>query len=329
MRILIVGGTRFVGRHLTEAALAAGHDVTLLHRGRTGGDLYPQATHLLADRNGDLSVLAAGAWDATVDVSAYVPRQVNALADALDERAGQYAYVSSVSAYDADRLEPNFTEDAPLRELDDPATEEVTEQTYGGLKTACERVAANRFGSSTLIVRPTYVVGPYDHLCRFTFWLERIARGGEVLAPGEPGAAIQVIDARDFAEWTIQMLGRAAGGVFHTVSPAPPFSFRELLELMVAEAGPPGTTLTWVDPQFLGDRGVDGESLPLWSAFDPDAAANAANPAAAYAAGLSPRPLRDTMRETLAYARKHPLPPPAERLTPEREARLLAEWHER
>lgn len=328
MRILVIGGTRFVGRHLTQAALDGGHDVTLLHRGRTGADLFPQAMHLLADRNGDLSVLADGAWDATLDVSGYLPRQVRDLADALDGRGGRYAYVSSVSAYGVP-AGPNFTEDSPLRKLDDPTTEEITDHTYGALKAACERVAMDRFGASTLIVRPTYVVGPHDQSGRFTYWVNRIARGGEVLAPGEPDAAIQVIDARDLAGWTIELLERGTGGVFHTVTPAPPFSFRQLLELMVAEVGPPGTTLTWLDPDFLGDRGITEENLPLWSAFDPEAASSAANPAAAYAAGLSPRPLRETVRDTYEHARRHPLPAHAARLSPDQETRLLAEWRQR
>ncbi|GAA3189621.1 NAD-dependent epimerase/dehydratase family protein [Dactylosporangium siamense] len=328
MRILIVGGTRFVGRHITEAALAAGHEVTLLHRGQTGPDLFPAAVHLRADRNSLPDGLLAGDWDATVDVSGYLPRQVDGLADALDGRGGRYVYISSVSVYDVP-AGPGFAENSPLLELDDPTVDEVTDETYGPLKAACERVAAERFGTSTLIVRPTYVVGPHDHLSRFTFWVERVARGGEILAPGPRDAAIQVIDARDLADWTIRLLGRPGGGVFHAVSPAPPFSFEELLEAMVAEVGPPGTKLTWVDPDFLGERGLTAEALPLWSAFDVEKDLNAANPAAAFAAGLSPRPLRETVRETYESAVRDPLPPPAARLTAEQETRVLAEWHQR
>ncbi|GGM12418.1 NAD-dependent epimerase/dehydratase family protein [Dactylosporangium sucinum] len=327
MRMLVVGGTRFVGRHIVEQAIGRGHDVTLLHRGRSGAGLFPQAAHILADRNGDLSGLGHGSWDVTVDVSGYLPRQVRDLADALDERGGRYVYISSVSVYD--NPPPGFTEDAALRELPDPTIEEITDETYGGLKAACERVAHERFGSGTLIVRPTYVVGPYDHLCRFTWWVERVARGGEILAPGPPGAAVQVIDARDLASWTLDMIERREAGVFHTAYPRPPFPFRDLLEAMVVEVGPPGTTLTWVDPDFLGDRGVDADSLPLWSAFDPEAAGNLADPSAALAAGLSPRPLSATIRETHDHAIRHPLPPPPARLTPEREAALLTEWRER
>src|SRR5580704_8625189 len=164
MRILVIGGTAFVGRHITQAALDAGHDVTLFHRGRTGAELFPQATHLTGDRNTDLSALGAGEWDATIDVSAYLPRQVRSLAAQLGAgqgqpgRGGHHVYISSVSAYRTP-VSPGFTEDAPLGELANPDTEVVDEQTYGGLKAACERVATELYGEKAVtIVRPTYVI---------------------------------------------------------------------------------------------------------------------------------------------------------------------------
>ncbi|GAA4246362.1 NAD-dependent epimerase/dehydratase family protein [Dactylosporangium darangshiense] len=328
MRVLIIGGTQFVGRHITEAALGRGHDVTLLHRGRTGADLFPQARHVLADRNGDLAQLEGLAFDATIDVSAYVPGQIRRLADALPD-SGQYVLVSSVSVYD--QPPAGYTEDGPLYEAA-PGDEDVTETSYGPLKVACERAAVERFGDATLIVRPTYVIGPHDHLIRFTWWVERIARGGEVLAPGERGSSIQYVDARDMAAWIVAMAESGTAGVFHAAAPAyapeRPFSFGDLLEAMVAEAGPPGTTLTWVDPGFLLERGIGGDELPLWPAPDRDAAVNRADPSAAFAAGLSPRPLRESIRDCLADARTNPRTAP-QRLTPEREAELLREWHER
>src|SRR5215469_4368041 len=187
MRILIIGGTVFVGRHITEAALAGGHEVTLFHRGRSGSELFAQAAHLFGDRNDDLSPLSAGSWDATIDVCGFFPRQVRSLADALGGRGGQYLFISSTSAYRTP-VAPGFNEDAPLAELDDPAAEEITEENYGGLKVAGERAAFELFGvDNTTVIRPTYVVGPRDHSYRFTWWVDRIARGGNVLAPG--GAA--------------------------------------------------------------------------------------------------------------------------------------------
>ena len=160
VRILSIGGTGFVGRHGTEAALAGGHDVTVFHRGRSGADLFASATHLLGDRNEDLSALSAGSWDATIDVCAYFPRQVRSLAGALDGRGGHYVYISSTSAYKTP-VAPGFTEDAPLAGLDDPATEEITDETYGGLKVAGERLAVDLF-PRTPMARQTSVIRSHD-----------------------------------------------------------------------------------------------------------------------------------------------------------------------
>jgi len=327
MRILIIGGTVFVGRHITEAALAHGHDVTVFHRGRSGKDLFAGTAHLFGDRNEDLSALSAGSWDATIDVCAYFPRQVRSLADALGGRGGRYVFVSSTSAYRTP-VAPGFTEDAPLAELDDPATEEVTDETYGGLKVACERMAADMFASSGVtVVRPTYVVGPHDRSGRFTWWVERIARGGTVLAPGGAADPIQVIDARDLSDWIVSLVSRSVTGTFHAVSPAPPYGFGDLLDEIAAEVAPPGTALTWVDADFLLDRGENAESIPLWPGGDSEREINTADPARALAAGLAPRPIRQTVAAVHAAEQASPTPiPSGTGLTAEREAELLADW---
>ncbi len=327
MRILVMGGTAFVGRHITKAALDAGHEVTLFHRGRAGAGLFPQAAHLSGDRNADLTALDNGQWDATIDVSAYVPRQVRSLAATLGERGGHYVFISSVSAY-ATPVAPGYTENTALAEPPDPDTEEITEQTYGGLKVACERAAAEIYGDAGItIVRPTYVIGPHDRTYRFTWWVERIARGGTVLAPGDPADPIQVIDARDMAIWIVALASRAHAGAFHAVSPAPPFGFGDMLETIAAEVGPPSTELTWVGQDFLLASGENGDSLPLWPGGDSDSALNAADPSAAYAAGLAPRPLCQSIAETHAAEAVDPTPQrPGTGLSPAREAELLARW---
>jgi 2'-hydroxyisoflavone reductase len=328
MRILIIGGTVFVGRYITEAALAGGHDVTVFHRGRSGADLFASATHLLGDRNEDLSALSAGSWDATIDVCAYFPRQVRSLAGALDGRGGHYVFISSTSAYKTP-VAPGFNEDAPLAGLDDPATEEITDETYGGLKVAGERLAAELFGRTT-VVRPTYVIGPHDNSGRFTWWVERIARGGEVLAPGGAADPIQVIDARDLGSWVVSLVAGSVDGVFHAVSPAPPFGFGDLLEAMAAEVAPPGTSLTWVDADFLLDAGETAETIPLWPGGDSERDINTADPARAFAAGLRPRPVRQSIADVHAAELAAPRPPrPGVGLSADREAELLAAWHAR
>jgi 2'-hydroxyisoflavone reductase len=328
MRILVIGGTQFVGRHIVEAALAAGDDLTLFHRGQTNPDLFADVEHRLGDRNGDLSVLADGEWDATIDCSAYVPRQVRSLAAALGGRAGRYVHISSVSAYAPATFRSGMSEDAPLAVLDDPQTEEVTELTYGGLKALCERAALEAFGATSdspvSIVRPTYVAGPYDHTRRFTWWVERIARGGTVLAPGPEDNPFQVIDVRDLAAFVTLLAHGKAAGTFHTVSPAPPFSFSDFLATVIGEVGPAGTELVWADPTMLAEAGVTETSLPLWEGTAPESKLSAADPDRAITAGLRPRPLTQTISEV----HEHELANPATAadqvgLDPARERELL------
>jgi 2'-hydroxyisoflavone reductase len=324
MRILIVGGTAFVGRHIAQAALDDGHDVTLFHRGKTGEGLFKEATHLLGDRDDDLSGLAGRSFDATIDTCGYFPRQVRSLAAALNGSGGRYVFISSVSAYSA-AVPWNYSESAPLAEVSDEDATEITYQNYGGLKVACEQVATQLFGPDTTIIRPTYVIGPYDRSYRFTWWVDRLARGGRVLAPGHPDDPIQLIDARDQGSWIVSLLERSITGTFHTVNPAPPFGFGQMLADIAAEVAPQGTELVWVDSAFLVAHDVDGNTLPLWAEGDSEGAnLSAANPAAAFAAGLSPRPLRQTVADIRTA---EPVPArPGVGLAPERETELLATW---
>lgn len=183
-----------------------------------------------------------------------------------------------------------------------------------------------RLDGKALVVRPTYVVGPYDYTHRFTYWVERIAAGGEVLAPRLDGYGIQVIDARDQAEWTIDMIERRAAGTYHTVSPAPPFTFEQMLQAIVDAVAPPGTAITYVDSAFLAENGVTGEHLPLWYDNEPGDLGLNCNPRRAYEAGLRPRPLEQTIRETLEHERRTPTPGDPVGLPPGREAELLRAW---
>lgn len=327
MRILMIGGTKFVGRHITAAALAAGHDVTLLHRGRTGADLFPEAEHRLADRNDPdaLAILADGQWHATIDVSAYFPGQVTALADALGERAGKFVFISTASVYHPEHA--GFTEDSRLFELDpnESVPTEITETTYGPLKVACERVAQDRFGADTLIVRPTYVIGPWDSLRRFDHWVHRVARGGDILAPGMPSDPLQVIDARDIADFVMTSLASGTSGPIHLVGASASYTFGDLLAEIRAGVGSPDATITWVDNAFLLDAGETAETLPLWSQGDPiENLASTADPTASLKTGLVPRSIADSARDVLSTSLA-----PDGMLTAEREAELLERWRTR
>ena len=328
MRILIIGGTAFVGRHIAQAAADRGHDLTLFHRGTTGADLFPKATHLSGDRDADLSALSAGSWDATIDMCAYFPRQVRSLAAALRGRGGRYVFISSVSAY-SPSVPAGYDESAPLAEIGDPDATEITDANYGGLKVACEQSGAELFGPGTTIIRPTYVIGPYDRSYRFTWWVDRIARGGAVLAPGDPADPVQLIDARDQGSWIVSLLERSVTGTFHAVSTAPPFGFGDMLAAIAAEVAPAGTRLTWAGSDFLRKAGVDGAALPLWDEGDASVAnMNTADPAAAFAAGLTPRPLRETVADIYAEDRAPSAGRPRVGISAEREAELLAQWAE-
>ncbi len=302
MKILVIGGTQFIGRHVVAELLARGDEVTLFHRGRTNPSLFPEVTHILGDRNSDLSGLASGDWDATIDTSAYFPRQVKLLAEHLGVRGGTYVHVSSVSAY-ASPIEAGYSEDAPLQTLLDPTIEEVTGQTYGGLKALCELEAQRSFRHVPVaIVRPTYVVGPYDHTQRFTWWIEMMARGGDVLVPGPKENPFQVIDVRDLADFMVTLAHAQTAGTYHTVSPPSALTFAGFLELVKTVVGPSDVNLEWVEPSLLREVGVDESVFPLWAGDDPDRNVGAANPERAYTAGLAPRQLRDTIEDTHAWA---------------------------
>jgi 2'-hydroxyisoflavone reductase len=327
MRILFIGGTRFVGRAMAAAAIAAGHQVTLLHRG--GGDdrLFPEATHLHADRNGDLAVLATGDWDATVDVSAYLPRQVESLATALAGRGGHHVYISTVSVY-RDPDGPGADEGAPVWDPAPDDVHEVTGETYGPLKVACELAARNRYGDRLAIVRPTYVVGPHDPTGRFTWWVARASRGRPMLAPGPADVPMQLVDARDMGAWVVSLAERQQAGTFTAAQPAS--TFGDMLAGTAAAAGG-GAELVWVDADWLLEQGIGGGEQPLWSEGRSDWAL-AMSTDRASDAGLTHRSLAETVRDTQAWIREmgeDNVPGTGNWLSAERESDLLTAWSAR
>ena len=228
MRILVLGGTSFVGRAVVEDALRTGAEVTLFGRGKTGPGLFPGLTRLTGDRDtGDYTALGAGRWDAVVDVSGYVPRHVGQAMDALDGRAGRYLFISSHAVYQLDGIGPGSTEDTPRRP---PVrdTEELTNDTYGPLKVACEDDVVARYGARATIVRPGKVAGPHDWQPGLTYWVRRAARGGRVAVPGDPRQPVQVVDSRDLARLIVQLLADDRPGAFHAIGPATPVTHRPL-----------------------------------------------------------------------------------------------------
>lgn len=329
MDLLVLGGTRFVGRHLVELARIKGHHVTMFNRGQTGPALFPDLEQIHGDRDGGLGVLAGRSWDAVIDTCGYVPRLVADSARALRGLARHYTFVSSVSAY-AEPLLEGLDEAHPLAGLADPTTEIVTGESYGGLKAACERAACEQFGGAVLIVRPGLIVGPYDSTDRFPYWPRRIARGGEVLAPGDPDLPVQVIDARDLAAWMLVAIERELTGPYNAVGPHEPLSMRECLEGIAAALGV-SPRWTWVDEAFLLAHGVEPwTQIPLWVTAS-DRLHGTISGAHARDAGLWLRPLAETARDTLAWdaARDPAARAGSPALTETRERELLAAWSAR
>ena len=320
-RILVIGGTRFAGYYLASAALEAGHEVTLLHRHTTVE--LPGAEHLIADRDADLALLAGREFDATIDMCAFVPSQVQHLATALGTRGGHHVLVSSVSAHQEPPVR-GADEDSPLLEEPAQGDEEQTLETYGPLKVACERAAHELYGDTGLaVVRPTYILGPRDVNRRFTHWVLRLARGGPVLAPGPEEAPMQWVDARDLGAWLLLLGEERTQGTF--IAAGPPTTFGAFLE-ETADAVGNDAELVQVDGDWLKEQGVDGSQLPMWSEGEAELSL-AMSGARAGAAGLRHRPLSEMARDTLAWSHEHPdLAVNPHALPHDLERRLLATW---
>jgi 2'-hydroxyisoflavone reductase len=294
MRILVLGGTLFLGRHIVDAALERGHEITLFNRGQTRPDLFPAVEKLRGDRDGDLASVAGRDFETVVDTSGRVPRLVAETLDALGD-VGHYPFVSTISVY-ADLSTPP-TESSPLAELKEPT--EVWEEAYGELKVLCENVVRKRFPDA-FIPRPGLIVGPWDPTGRFTYWPTRFAAGGRVLAPLPPDADTQVIDARDLAEWIVRAAEERLAGTYNAVGPVT--TRQQVLETCRSVAGT-DAELVWVDPDFLHAQGVEEwMELPLWLYDEQYRGMLSVDTSPAFAAGLRTRPLEETVRDTLAWA---------------------------
>ncbi len=329
MRLLILGGTHFLGRHLTAEALARGHSVSLFHRGKTGADLFPEAEHLIGDRDGNLEALSGREWDAVIDTCGFVPRIARASAEKLAGAVGHYTFISTISVYPGFPETPHIDESSPVGKLDDPTIEEVTNESYGPLKALCEQAVQAIFPEHTLGVRPGLIVGPYDPTDRFTYWPQRVARGGEVLAPGRADFPVQFIDARDLAAWTLTMTEQGQTGTFNATGPDRTLTMGEVLDESKRASGS-DAAFTWVPDAFLTQAGAESwVEVPLWAPEAEAPGLSNVNCARAYAAGLTFRPLAETVRDTLTWAATRPQDYQMRAgLAPEKEAEILAAWHQ-
>ena len=320
MRLLLLGGPRFLGRAVADAALAGGHELTFFNRGTTNPELYPEVERIVGDRSGALDELRKRDWDAVVDTCGYLPETVRASAEVLADSA-LYCFVSSISVYA--HFRQVHDESGPIAELGDLPPNEVTDESYGPLKAMCEDEVRRAFGGRALLVRPGLIVGPHDPTGRFTYWPHRVARGGEVLAPSPQDAPTQVIDVRDLGAWIVELCAGGVGGTFNATHPG--VSWAELLETCRTVTAS-GATITWVDPEFLVEHEVGPwMELPLWLSHPDAEFADRVDVRRAIAAGLTFRPLEETVRGTLEEAETTE----GAGLAPEREAALLEAWHGR
>jgi 2'-hydroxyisoflavone reductase len=328
MRLLILGGTAFVGRHLVEAAVGRGHAVTLFNRGRRNPDLFPELERLQGERPDELEALRGRQWDAAVDTSGYTPRAVAASAGLLAGAVAHYTFISTISVY-AEGVPADTDEQGELGRLpaDKAATDEVTGETYGPLKVLAEQAAETAMPGRVLIPRPGLIVGPYDPTDRFTYWPARVAAGGEVLAPDAPDRPVQFIDARDLAGWVLDSIEAGRTGVFNVTSPARRWTFGEVLDTCRGVSGS-AARFTWVDePTLLEHQVAPFTELPLWVPRESEPFVSF-SVEKAVGAGLTLRPLAETVRDTLAWDATRPADRARQNgLKPEREAEILAAWH--
>jgi len=329
LKVLILGGTGFIGPHFVEILRAGGHEITLFNRGRSNPGLFPDIETLIGDRDGKIDALEGHQWNVVIDDSGYLPRQVQLTADLLKDQVQHYIFISSISAY-GDFPKAGLDEDDGLAQLKDPTVEEITGETYGGLKALCEQVVERVYGSRCAVMRPSYVVGPGDPTDRFTYWPVRVARGGEVLAPGSAGHPIQFIDVRDLAEFVVRCIEHKTFGVFNATGPDRTVTIGELLE-SCKEASKSDATFTWVPAEFLEKHNVSAwQDMPVWVPSTGDSAGfHRVKYQKAAQAGMTFRPLMTTVEDTLKWFKGLP----KERqeklkagIASEREKVVLAAW---
>ena len=337
LRILILGGTGFTGPHQVRYALSRGHQVAVFNRGRTHpGETPKEVEQLIGDRNGKLDALKGRTWDVVIDNPTTLPVWVRDAAQILKGNTDRYVFISTISVY-ADTSKQGMDETAPLAKYTGADAMKETNATmragnfalYGPLKAYSEAEAERWFPGKTLIIRPGYIVGPGDESDRFTYWPVRVERGGEVLAPGTPSDPVQIIDARDLAEWTIRMVEQGTTGAFNAVGPKPKLGIGPMLDV-IKKTTNSDARFTWVDDKFLTDQKLI-DDIPIWtSTHGPEIGYSTMNISKAVSHGLTFRPLSETTRATLEWFRKQPVERQLKMragIKPEREAEVLAAWH--
>ncbi len=337
LKILILGGTAFLGPAVVNEARTRGHEVTLFNRGRTNADIFPDIERLKGDRDGDLESLKGRQWDVCLDDSGYIPHMVRDSAELLAPNVGQYIFISSISVY-KDFTFKGLNEKSPVGTLTDEAVaaaktqKDITGENYGPLKALCEQAAEKACPGRTCVIRPGLIVGPMDRSDRFTYWPVRVARGGEVLAPGAPGDVTQVMDVRDLAAFVVRCIEQKTTGTFNATSAPGELTMGEILEACKSVSAS-DATFTWADAAWLEKKEVQAWSdMPVWVPLVGDSAGHPfVDVSRALKAGLVFRPISETVRGTLDWWNAEPQArreaPMKAGITAEREGELLTAWH--
>ncbi len=326
LNVLILGGTNFLGPHLAEELHQRGHEITLFHRGTPSSHSLEYASHLYGDREGSLKALEGKRWDAVIDTSGHLPRIVESSSKILSQATEHYTFISTIGVYE-DFLTSNINESHPVAKLENENDEEITEKNYGALKAKCEQVIQSYFPHHSLIIRPGLIVGPYDTTGRFTYWPRRIIKGGEILAPGDPKQQVQFIDARDLAKWIVDMIEKKSTGIYQATGPSTPLTFEQFLQTCMKHSQKEAQ-LYWVDEKFLLDQQVqDWTDLPLWLASKRNMPGfQKMDITKAIQAGLTFRPLSETIADTLSWDLSQSNEKKFTGLEQEKEKKLLQIW---
>jgi 2'-hydroxyisoflavone reductase len=324
MKILVIGGTRFLGRTLVETALKQEHELTLFNRGKSNPGLFPDVERITGDRNTDLELLHGRKWDIVVDTCGYVPRIVKKSAEMLKDSVERYIFISTINVY-ADYSKPGIDENSRLGKIEHETVEEVTGETYGPLKVLCENALKQLYPERFILLRCGLIVGPYDPTDRFTYWPVRVQRRGEILCPSPPDMQVQFIDARDLAHFILYLAKNRASGVFNTTGPAEKLTMQEFLDTCNAHTGD-RASLTWVSEEFITNNEMD--HIPMWTPMQWRGIFEV-NCTKAISSGLKFRPLRETLRDTLAWHSTRPVDYELKvGLKPEKEKELLEKWRD-
>lgn len=329
LKILLLGGTGFIGPHIVERAISRGHEVTLFNRGRSNTHLFPDVSRLKGDRGKNLDALNTGHWDVVIDNSGYVPRHVQDSATLLKDRVGRYLFTSSISAYDLSGKNFPYKPGSKLVPWTNPDSEDAAVH-YSEFKAECERRVQETFAQRATVVRPTFIVGPGDTSERFTWWVYRIYHGGEVLAPGNPETNFTLIDVRDLADFYVRLAEDNRAGEFNASGPADRFSFGNMLN-GIRETAKSAVNFHWVTNEFLAEHGVIWHELPLWGFIEDGVTELTIENQSSIAAGLEFRSFNVTTQDTIEWYRR--LSKEKQQFTrvgidPLKEAKVLAAWDE-